>query len=60
MKKEKYISDGLLTHLESCLKGMEASPKRDHCFLAIEGLKKKIARAKEQRKYPRAYWGVSE
>ena len=59
MKKEKYISDGTLTHLESCLKGMEASPKRDHCFLAIEGLKKKIARAKEQRKYPRAYWEAS-
>jgi len=59
MKKEKYISDWRLAHLESCLKGMEASPKRDHCFLAIEGLKKKIARAKEQRKYPRAYWEAS-
>ena len=59
MKKEKHVSDGLLIHLERCLKGMEASPHKDHCFLAIEGLKKKIARAKEQREYPRDYWEAS-
>ena len=55
MKKQKIIwnpslGDYSLWHYERILKGMEASPKREHLFLSIEGMKKKIAERKQKIK----------
>lgn len=55
MKKQKIIwnpslGDYSLWHYERILEGMEASPKRKHLFLSIEGMKKKIAEQKQKIK----------
>lgn len=50
MMEEERATNWRLWQLKQTLKGMEASPKRRHLFLAIQGLKKKIARMEEQDK----------
>ena len=45
---KKHITNWRLWHYEQTLKGMEASPKQKHLFLAIEGMKKRIAKEKQR------------